>query len=328
MSDIQVKCVDQTLTITNSPLIASGGVLEDRVVFDFCPLWTDYTKTAVFYRDKDNIYPVELADDTCYIPHDVLREKGKIYFGVYGTAPSDNSETAYVRTSEVLSYEIAQGIFAATNVPDPTPNIYEQLFEKLGILNNVLTEIETAQQAAQQAATTAQTAAESALETLTQTEENAETAQQAAQNAQTAATNAGTAATNAAANAVNTHNADKTAHSDIREEINTHTEDTNIHVTAAEKQSWNNKLDALTFDDTPTENSTNPVTSGGIKTALDLKQDKSTAITTSNIGNQTVNKAKYATDDVAVGTPALRNQYFVSAEATPTVNGQIAWVYG
>lgn len=64
------------------------------------------------------------------------------------------------------------------------------------------------------------------------------------------------------------------------------------------------------------------------KNLQDTKQDKATAITTSNIASQTVNKAKYATDGVAVGTPALRNQYFVSAEATPTVNGQIAWVYG
>lgn len=64
------------------------------------------------------------------------------------------------------------------------------------------------------------------------------------------------------------------------------------------------------------------------KNLQDTKQDKSTAITTSNIASQTVNKAKYATDGVAVGTPALRNQYFASAEATPTINGQICWVYG
>ena len=64
------------------------------------------------------------------------------------------------------------------------------------------------------------------------------------------------------------------------------------------------------------------------KNLQDTKQDKSTAITTSNIASQTVNKAKYATDGVAVGTPALRNQYFESAEATPTINGQICWVYG
>lgn len=64
------------------------------------------------------------------------------------------------------------------------------------------------------------------------------------------------------------------------------------------------------------------------KNLQDTKQDKSTAITTSNIASQTVNKAKYATDGVAVGTPALRNQYFANAESTPTVEGQICWVYG
>lgn len=58
------------------------------------------------------------------------------------------------------------------------------------------------------------------------------------------------------------------------------------------------------------------------------KQDASTAITTANIANQNVNKAKYATDDVAVGTPGLRNEKFVSTETNPTVNGQICWTYG
>lgn len=144
----------------------------------------------------------------------------------------------------------------------------------------------------------------------------------------------------------------------VQGNLNTHAENTIKHITAAERTAWNGKQNALTFDTTPTEGSTNPVTSGGVKaalddvqsglvlddtptanssnlvksggvkSALDLKQDKSTAITTSNIASQTVNKAKYATDGVAVETPALRNQYFASAEATPTVNGQICWVYG
>lgn len=144
----------------------------------------------------------------------------------------------------------------------------------------------------------------------------------------------------------------------VQDNLNAHSQNTTMHITAAERTSWNAKQNALTFDTTPTEGSTNPVTSGGVKaalddvqsslvlddtptanssnlvksggvkSALDLKQDKSTAITTSNIASQTVNKAKYTTDDVSVGTPALRNQYFASAEATPTVNGQICWVYG
>lgn len=168
----------------------------------------------------------------------------------------------------------------------------------------------------------------------------------------------------------------------VQDNLDTHAQNTTIHITAAERTTWNAKQDALTFDTEPTGGSTNPITSGAVKEALDdlpktiiastppttstvgivgqeyidaaaklvyhctgaaatgytwisadknlqdTKQDKSTAITTSNIANQTVNKAKYATDGVAVGTPALRNQYFVSAEATPTVNGQIEWVYG
>lgn len=39
---------------------------------------------------------------------------------------------------------------------------------------------------------------------------------------------------------------------------------TNKFVTAAEKQTWNGKQNALIFDTVPTQGSTNPVTSGGI----------------------------------------------------------------
>ena len=42
-------------------------------------------------------------------------------------------------------------------------------------------------------------------------------------------------------------------------------------VSQTEKNTWSGKQDALTFDDTPTANSSNPVKSGGIKTALDGK---------------------------------------------------------
>lgn len=43
-------------------------------------------------------------------------------------------------------------------------------------------------------------------------------------------------------------------------------------VTDTEKDTWNGKQNALTFDDTPTQNSNNPVKSGGIYTALAGKQ--------------------------------------------------------
>lgn len=61
---------------------------------------------------------------------------------------------------------------------------------------------------------------------------------------------------------------------------------------------------------------------------LAQKQDASTAITTSNISSQIVNKAGYATDAIAINIPGLRNQYFATEDTTPTVNGQICWTYG
>ena len=45
------------------------------------------------------------------------------------------------------------------------------------------------------------------------------------------------------------------------------------------------KQDTLTFDSTPTASSTNPVTSGGVKSALDVKADKSDTYTKAEIGN-------------------------------------------
>lgn len=46
-------------------------------------------------------------------------------------------------------------------------------------------------------------------------------------------------------------------------------------ITQGDRNAWNGKQDALTFDTTPTAGSTNPVTSDGVKTALDEKADAS-----------------------------------------------------
>lgn len=72
---------------------------------------------------------------------------------------------------------------------------------------------------------------------------------------------------------------------------------TNKFTNATEKQAWNGKQDALTFDSAPTENSTNPVTSGGVYTALSDKQatiDSSHKLS-SDLVDDTNNTHKFAT---------------------------------
>lgn len=57
----------------------------------------------------------------------------------------------------------------------------------------------------------------------------------------------------------------------VQSNLDDHEADTTKHVTAAERTKWNGKQDKLTFDAAPTANSTNPVTSGGVKAELDKK---------------------------------------------------------
>lgn len=138
----------------------------------------------------------------------------------------------------------------------------------------------------------------------------------------------------AAATAVSAHNSSTNAHNDIRTELNKKVPAPIIASTPPTTstvgvvgQEYIDTAAKLVYHCTGAA-ATGYTWISADKNLQDTKQDKSTAITTSNIANQTVNKAKYATDGVAVGTPALRNQSFASAEATPTVNGQICWVYG
>lgn len=87
-------------------------------------------------------------------------------------------------------------------------------------------------------------------------------AQAAASSASTSAENASTSASNAA----NSEAAAKTA----QEAAEKARDDTNSAVTNLQN-SLNSKQNKLTFDSTPTANSSNPVTSDGIKKAIDAK---------------------------------------------------------
>lgn len=134
---IKVACVDQRLVVVDSPLVASGGVNEDVIQFEFCPLWANCEKVAIFYRNKEEAYQVAITDDQCMIPHEVLRDEGILYFGVIGI------DGDVIRTSEVLKYTIAEGaVTDATTPADPTPDIYAQYIALYQTLERRVTNLE------------------------------------------------------------------------------------------------------------------------------------------------------------------------------------------
>ena len=136
---VKVKCIDQVLEVLEAPVIASGGFYEDKILFEFGPLWDGFTKIATFYIKKDETYYAEVDfDNSCTIPHEVLEKAGNMFFGVMGV----NTEEI-TRTSEVIKYKIVQGAISEGHKPsDPTPDIYEQILARLGSESLSITKIQ------------------------------------------------------------------------------------------------------------------------------------------------------------------------------------------
>lgn len=125
MSIISVKVLDQTVTVINAPVIASGGVEENYVQFSFDSAWDGFLKTAIFNKaNETTLYSAVLDElNKALIPAEVLNTGGKICFGVVATKDSA------VRTSETIVYNIATGYSTtALFAQVPTPDIYTQMY--------------------------------------------------------------------------------------------------------------------------------------------------------------------------------------------------------
>lgn len=122
MTIIKARLKDQALTVSTAPVVASGGVEEDVVTFEFDSTWAEYVKKAVFYRDESNVYHVDVgSDNTAVIPWEVLQQAGHMYFGVFGTKGSE------VKTSTVAKYRVERGAITIASGLMPTPDIFSDV---------------------------------------------------------------------------------------------------------------------------------------------------------------------------------------------------------
>lgn len=205
-SEIQVSCKDQLLKITDAPVLSSGGLNEVRVVFSFCEKWKGFAKTALFYREPENVYYAVLdSNDTCVVPWEVYYEEGTFFFGVFGE--KDNTR----RTSSIVRYKVKNGAITSEMLPsDPTPAVYDQIMalfaEAIEQSKSFRAEAEVVIEATKQATTGALTATENANTAASNANNAAHVATTSANNADVATANAITATNNAntATNRANT----------------------------------------------------------------------------------------------------------------------------
>ena len=96
MTVIKLKVVDENIEFVSTPPVYSGDVNTISTLFEFGEAWDGFVKTAVFYREITKPYQAVLQEDVCYIPHEVMEDKGRIYMGVFGVKENK------VKTSEVV----------------------------------------------------------------------------------------------------------------------------------------------------------------------------------------------------------------------------------
>lgn len=143
MSEIYINVADQVIDITESPLVASGGVKENYVNFTFSEEWDGFTKSAVFYQDEDNVYYSVITNNRAVIPWEVMTKAGRVFIGVYGV------KNDVVRTSQVRAYKVVKGaITTDLNPGEATPEIYAQFIEVMNDVGEMVTSAEDAVNAA------------------------------------------------------------------------------------------------------------------------------------------------------------------------------------
>ena len=141
MSQIEIRCVDQTAMFTNLPEIFSGDVNIDTVKFTFDDSWNDYeTKTAVFYNNPKDVYPQILdSNNIAVIPSQVMTKECKLSIGVFGTKANGD-----VKTSKILTYNVGKGALNSDLESTPTtPDFWTQILSRQINFENNLTQQQT-----------------------------------------------------------------------------------------------------------------------------------------------------------------------------------------
>ena len=131
MVTIGIKCIDQVLSFTNTPLISTGDQNVDKIQFEFCDLWSGFIKVAIFYQEKGTpYYSLIGADGIADVPNPIMKLTGRIYISVAGTS-MDNQ----VRTSNIVRYTIEEGVTEAdlTDIysTDMSEEEQETVYEKI-----------------------------------------------------------------------------------------------------------------------------------------------------------------------------------------------------
>ncbi len=128
MTTIYAITNDQVLSASVLPKVACNNQNTVRLHVAFDSAWDAYSKSAVFYTDKNAArYEVIISSDgNCIIPAEVLVEKCKLFISVKGVKGNE------IKSSTLLICNVSAGTPSVV-ISAPTKDVYGQLLEAYNV---------------------------------------------------------------------------------------------------------------------------------------------------------------------------------------------------
>ena len=125
--NIKFSISGQKISILERPTTISY-TNELEAEFSFSNEWSGRQKTAIFKRTGIHAIPVLIENDKCIVPKEVLRNCSKFEVGIIA---------GNIHTTNIVEVYIDRTCYNEdAEIPDPTPNIYDQIIEKLDSIIN------------------------------------------------------------------------------------------------------------------------------------------------------------------------------------------------
>lgn len=105
MSTLSFTVTDHDITADNQGELAQGSHNFDICNFTFDSTWSEYSRYAILYQNKSSIYKINIVNNICKIPIDVLQKPGKLYIGARGEKSNGES----IVTTEMVSFWVNNG---------------------------------------------------------------------------------------------------------------------------------------------------------------------------------------------------------------------------
>ena len=138
---MQIQVSKDNVSILNTDLTHVGEYNVDKLTFSFSQEYTDdLVKCAIFTNNAGKSYQTSILNNECFIPAEVLQERGNVIFGVYAyKVIEDKLELRY--SPHPTYFDVLLGSYNqdVEESQEITPSQFEQYMQAL---NNGLNQVQ------------------------------------------------------------------------------------------------------------------------------------------------------------------------------------------